>query len=839
MKGFRQSRLLKAVAVVLLFFSIIAMPLSAFWETYLIREIFNGNPEEMLGGNFKDSERFSSLFSRRIGQLAEYVELKNILETAGTLDYSKSAISPTVEIPDSADEKGFSIGELIKSSGIFVENIDTPNAVLLEELFTQYPMEVHYICTDDDGEPFLGTMYADKFIKDFYSDEDWLLVEDYEDALLMWSEDAETAEKENLTGTYLVESAYGVLSVEPEQLPRGLEGLPKGAYWVYTPEDIAYYYTYYVAYYQHYQTLFGEPGGHRMLYRLRTEDGAYTNAEGIEQFENGTLPTDGELYYGSEAYTVDTDVADVNRAYVDDLEKAVLRRHDSFDLYVAVAQLGDVPDTQEDAFTIRENRYNKAQDLCRLLLIAGIAGVFGTIIAGFYLAASAGHEKGVEGVRLTWFDKWYTEAAALAGASVIGCGALTETEVIQRLMRDSTDIFLCTGAFAGAIVCYLAALFSLASLVRRIKARTLWSNSLLRSGGRALIKKGKRFSHVCRVIYAERDITTRVIVAYIMVLAATTITGAMIMVLLFAGNKLVLFFLLLFAAIHGGTLYMLLRERIEYKRIMEGVERISGGELNYKIDEKGMQSDNKRLAVAVNRVGEGLAEAVEKSIKDERMKTDLITNVSHDIKTPLTSIINYVDLLKRERIENEKVQSYIEVLDNKSQRLKNLTDDLVEASKLSSGTVILTMQEIDLVELVNQADGEFSEKFGQKQLQIVPALPEEPVIIEADGRRLWRVLENLYNNVAKYAMEGTRVYVAVVPEKDAVAFVMKNISASPLNINADELTERFIRGDVSRSTEGSGLGLSIARSLTELMKGSFDIYLDGDLFRVTVAFPMK
>lgn len=341
------------------------------------------------------------------------------------------------------------------------------------------------------------------------------------------------------------------------------------------------------------------------------------------------------------------------------------------------------------------------------------------------------------------------------------------------------------------------------------------------------------------VIYEERDITARVIIAYVTVLAATVITGVLIMVSLWSGTVLVLFFLLLFSGIHAGTLYMLLREKIDYKRLIEGIERMADGDLNYKIDEMGLQTDNMRLAVAANRIGDGLAEAVEKSIKDERMKTDLITNVSHDIKTPLTSIINYVDLLKREKIEDRKIQSYIDVLDSKSQRLKNLTDDLVEASKLSSGNIILTMQEIDLVELVNQANGEFSEKFELKNLTIISSLPENSVIIEADGRRIWRVLENLYNNVSKYAMENTRVYVAVVPVMDRASFIIKNISANPLNFSAEELTERFIRGDISRSTEGSGLGLSIAQSLTELMRGSFEIYLDGDLFRATVSFPLR
>ena len=855
MKGFRQSRLLKAVAVVLLFFSIIGMPLSVVGEAYLAYEIFDRNWEEMFGGNFEDTDNFSELFSTRIGQLAEYTELKNVLETDGVLDYNKdvdSAVQGGYDFPGSGKN---TIGELIKNNSFFVEDIDSANVILLEVLFDKYPREQYYVYTDENGNAALGAAYVEKFIKDFHSDADWLLVDRYEEAVDIWNlrNGAEMAEEQKLE-TAAASDAWmavydsgkanavtGLVSAPVQEQTAGTDALPDDAAWVYTFDDLAYYYTYYVAYYNHYQTLFGEDYSveHRMVYRLGTEDGIYTNEENIEQYLNGTVPTIGELYYGSAAYTVDTNVANVSRGYVDNLEKAVLATHDSFDLYVGVTRLADTPHTQDDAFTIRENYFNKAQSLAGILLIVGIASVFCAVLSGFYLAASAGHEKDVEGVRLTWFDKWYTEVAAAVCVIVVPCCVMIEVGLINEFYWYGVDILVGFGIVIGAVVCYFAALFSLASLARRIKAKTLWKNSLVRNGGSWLVKKGKRFAQGCRVVYQEREITTRVIIAYLMVLAATVITGALVMITLFEGSMLILFFLLLFAGIHGGTLYMLLRERMEYKRITESVERIAGGELNYKVDTAGMQSDNKRLAVAVNDVGNGLAEAIEKSIKDERMKTDLITNVSHDIKTPLTSIINYVDLLKREKIEDEKIQSYIEVLDNKSQRLKNLTDDLVEASKLSSGTVVLTMQEINLVELVNQANGEFTEKFAQKNLTIVPTLPDSPVIIEADGRRIWRVLENLYNNVSKYAMENTRVYVAVVPEEGRVAFVMKNISANPLNINADELTERFIRGDVSRSTEGSGLGLSIARSLTELMNGSFDIYLDGDLFRVTVAFPVK
>ena len=220
------------------------------------------------------------------------------------------------------------------------------------------------------------------------------------------------------------------------------------------------------------------------------------------------------------------------------------------------------------------------------------------------------------------------------------------------------------------------------------------------------------------------------------------------------------------------------------------------------------------------------------------MKTDLITNVSHDLKTPLTSIINYVGLIKRENIQNPRVQEYLEILEQKSLRLKTLTEDLVEASKASSGNVKLEMADIDFVELVHQSNGEFEEKFALRKLELISSLPNEPILIRADGGYLWRVLENLYNNAYKYAMANSRIYVDISRDEQTVTFTMKNISEHPLNISGEELTERFVRGDSSRTTEGSGLGLSIAQSLTRLQNGTFTLSIDGDLFKASVQFPI-
>lgn len=280
------------------------------------------------------------------------------------------------------------------------------------------------------------------------------------------------------------------------------------------------------------------------------------------------------------------------------------------------------------------------------------------------------------------------------------------------------------------------------------------------------------------------------------------------------------------------------RQAIHRKKILDGIREISRGKLDYKFNTREFSGDYRELAEEINRIGEGLMQSVEENVKNERMKTELITNVSHDLKTPLTSIINYIDLIKMEQIENEKLQNYIGILEKKSQRLKQLTEDLVEVSKITSGSILLDMQPINMVELICQTGGEFNEIFEEVGLTVITRLPKDPVMILADGSRLWRVVQNLYNNVAKYALKNTRVFVELKESDGRAEFSIKDISAQELKKEPQELGERFVRGDESRGTEGSGLGLSIARHLTDMMGGTFEILVDGDLFTVSITFPM-
>ena len=274
------------------------------------------------------------------------------------------------------------------------------------------------------------------------------------------------------------------------------------------------------------------------------------------------------------------------------------------------------------------------------------------------------------------------------------------------------------------------------------------------------------------------------------------------------------------------------------RQLQGSIRRMADGDLNSPVDTRGLTGDFRRSGEDLGRIRDGMNSAVEERMKSERLKTELITNVSHDIKTPLTSIINYVDLIKKQEPTDETLKQYIEVLDRQSTRLKKLIEDLIEASKASSGALATHPEPCELGVLLAQVCGEFSEKLQSAGLTVVTQAPEEPVVVLADGRHLWRVFDNLMNNICKYAQSGTRVYLALKAEAGQAVVSFRNISREALNISGEELMERFVRGDRSRHTEGSGLGLSIARSLTELQGGRLQLEVDGDLFKVLLTFPL-
>ena len=459
-----------------------------------------------------------------------------------------------------------------------------------------------------------------------------------------------------------------------------------------------------------------------------------------------------------------------------------------------------------------------------LALILALAGVV-------ILTIGAGRNNEDKKVHLNFFDRCYTEIVAV----VVFMIWLMGTSVIVQAMDDEEMRIVWKTIGFGTLGLWFGIWFLAGwlSLVRRIKARSLWRDSLLRH---ILLLVRKCFSKCSDLlVFLGGNMISRVKIILlfgIFIFLQFMFTGMTVE----GGSALSL---LLMIVMDCAVLYYLIKKAWGREQIIAGLKKITDGDLQYKIPTEKLSGEQEMVADYINHIGEGLDAAVENSLKNERMKTELITNVSHDIKTPLTSIINYVDLLKRENPEDPKIRGYLEVLENKAQRLKVLTEDVVEASKASTGNIALEMTDLNFIELVHQVIGEFEEKFEERNLTMVVHFDEEEAIICADGRRLWRVLENVFGNVSKYAMENTRVYVDVKVDRPNVQLSLKNISAQPLNISAEELTERFIRGDVSRNTEGSGLGLSIAKDLVQLQGGELKLYLDGDLFKVTIEFRMK
>lgn len=479
----------------------------------------------------------------------------------------------------------------------------------------------------------------------------------------------------------------------------------------------------------------------------------------------------------------------------------------------------------QDAFTEARDTFTKGDmDYLYLTCISTLSFLAFSV----FLLCCAGRRKGYGTFVRNWQDKIpYDLYLCLSFTAICGCVALAVSGLEQVIFYYGGEpyaeaLYGVSGvALATGFGLYAALLMTTAT---RIKTRTLWRNTLV---WRFCAWIGRGCGHIgnwWRATFGDWDVTKRTVILFALYLLGTLVTTPTLILIPFY---------------QGFVLWLLCRWVREWKNIRSGTEAIVGGQPDTVIDVSGMGRfyDLAEHAGQLNDLGSAINSAVEERMKSERMKAELITNVSHDLKTPLTSIINYVDLLKKEDIQDEKAREYIEVLDRKSQRLKKLTEDLVEASKASTGALTVNPERLGVTQLVTQALGEYAEKFADAGLIPVVSLTEEEVYVSADGRHFWRILDNLMGNCVKYAMPGTRVYLDLVSWDGYVTLSLKNISASQLNVPADQLMERFVRGDESRTTEGSGLGLSIARSLTELQGGLFRLDVDGDLFKAVVSFP--
>lgn len=447
-----------------------------------------------------------------------------------------------------------------------------------------------------------------------------------------------------------------------------------------------------------------------------------------------------------------------------------------------------------------------------------------------YIIISIGHKKDEEGIYTNSLDKIPLELVGIICMVLLAIEFILLEIVAKSAINSSwisnsmvdTLINLCISI---GIVIYATLVVTGVTIIRRIKAKVFWKNTIIYK----IIKWIKR--NTTDILF--NDINNSVKLALVVIIFFVT----QLFLLVMGGYTDNMLFAILVVGMWYLAFRKLLKRLNSSNKIKKKIESIYNGNTDsLPLREDEFKGDLKEVAIELNDISGGLSNAIEEAMKSERLKTELITNVSHDIKTPLTSIINYVDLMKQENIENEKVKEYLEILDNKSQRLKKLIEDLVEASKASSGNIKLNIEKLNVKELINQVRGEFEDKFEKRGLTIIENLPKEDIYIEADSRYMFRVMENMYVNISKYALENSRVYVDVEKEDNTVQIILKNISQDKLNISVDELMQRFVRGDSARSTEGSGLGISIASSLTKLQNGKFDIYLDGDLFKVVIEF---
>lgn len=453
----------------------------------------------------------------------------------------------------------------------------------------------------------------------------------------------------------------------------------------------------------------------------------------------------------------------------------------------------------KDEFYNANKLFGKLKPLLAPAIVITIIAFLFSIVLFSFLVASAGRKDGEEKIMLNPFDKIWLEPLLVVTILAVFVVAASSSEIILCLLLS--------------IVAATWVLIVILSVVRRAKAGCLYSSTFLHLVMR-FFKIMARHVHISLRVAGILGIYL-----LIQLLIAFALTGGSFM----AG--LVWFF----SNVSVMVIFILMA--IQYDQIRKATDKMAAGELGKVVNESTVPLFHS-IARNLNSTGVALNKAVERATSSERMKTELITNVSHDIKTPLTSIISYVGLLKTTDISDPKAMEYIDVLERKSKRLGQLMADLVEASKVTSGNVTVNMEVLNLGELVKQAGGEFESRMEERGIILMCHLPEQPVMVMADGRHMWRVLDNLFGNAVKYALDGTRVYVDLAVIDEDVILSVKNISRDPLNIRPDELMERFVRGDASRNTEGSGLGLSIARSLMELQGGRMDIQIDGDLFKV-------
>ncbi len=549
-------------------------------------------------------------------------------------------------------------------------------------------------------------------------------------------------------------------------------------------------------------------GEHITNFKNQDYVASYTTTEFVTRYASGEMT---DIFYdnGDVRYDYDT-----NQYYFYAKNNIVYKttQKAEFTIYIPY----DMQFT--DRFFLMDKLINVGYRNRYTTIFLGVISLALSIVIYSYLFVSVGHRTNSASVQVALINNIPADILSVIVFFIYlgGIWLLGELSTLVTVVAVGTIIL---------ISLYFAALWYLLSIVAQAKAGVLFKHTLLYLIFKVLAKFGRIIKH----IYKNR---TTILKALFVLGVFWMFTLVFMVFNMYENDNLIIGFIVIEAI--ASIIVMLLA--VAFQRVKHGGEKIVSGDLDSKIDTGYMFGDIKDFAESLNNINQGLQTAIDDKIKSERFRTELITNVSHDIKTPLTSIVNYVDLIKKEDCDNEKINQYIEVLDRQSNRLKKLIEDLVEASKASTGNLSVELTRCNLAVLIDQAVGEFSEKLETKGLQVVQTISKEETYIMADGRRLWRVFDNLLNNIYKYALSGTRVYIDLNNDKKKAIITFRNISEQPINISGEELTERFVRGDRSRNTEGSGLGLSIAKSLTELQNGIFEVSADGDLFKVKITF---
>ena len=477
-----------------------------------------------------------------------------------------------------------------------------------------------------------------------------------------------------------------------------------------------------------------------------------------------------------------------------------------------------------------------------VLLGGAISTVIAVVALLVYLCCSAGVSWRDGTVRLTAFHKipldLWLFIAFLAYALLISF-----TFVVFNYEVDSIPNAIAYYAMFFFPACAVLLALTLMSITARIRVGGWWHNNVITYALRLIWWLAVRAWRIlCHVLHVVWRFVRRV---FRKLLGAVSEISAVPLAVLFALSATALFFIsivtfsgFIFLIASVYTVSGILLGAIFTRRLEKGAQKLAEGDLESTVDTSNLFGAYRRHAEYLNRIREGMSNAVEAQLRSERMKTELITNVSHDIKTPLTSIINYIDLMKKESPESETVKEYLDIMDRQSTRLKKLIEDLMEVSKASTGNITLEMADTDFNVMLEQILGEYRERLSDAQLNLLVDNAVNGAHIMADGKLLWRVFDNLLGNICKYSMPGTRVYLGVAQREGMLEVSLRNISLYSLNITSEELVERFVRGDRSRHTEGSGLGLSIAKNLVELQKGKFEVIIDGDLFKVLLRFPL-